>query len=265
MLLYVYNNHLQRDFLKRLIKKLFGKTKIKLQVNEFFINAGIVSSIEASLIFEAYNEKPILETIVQYAKKGFHFLDIGTNIGVHSLTAAKANPEIEIYSFEPEPNNFEDFIKNISLNGFVNIRPFKIGLGQEVSIKKLYVNKGWNKGKHSLKKSGNCNVEEVTIPIMKIDDFLDIILNEKMIIKIDVEGYEGEVIEGGYKFFENTKNAVLIIELLEEINGREKCIKIIEELQNFGFGKIFRYQERGLQKVDAFSGSSDYLLLKGNI
>ncbi|QGK76875.1 hypothetical protein [Flavobacterium sp. SLB02] len=89
-----------------------------------------------------------MKIINYFAVKNYNFIDIGANIGVHSLTAAHTNLNIEIFSFEPEPTNF---IKNISFNDSLNIRPFKLGLGEHKYIIPMNINEGWNKGKNSLK------------------------------------------------------------------------------------------------------------------
>lgn len=263
-LIYLYLNYKKSNFLKNLIKKGLGKDKIVTRYNDFFIRTGVVSAIESNIIFDIYNETAILNIISKYAKKGFNFIDIGANIGLHSLTASKSNPDIEIFSFEPEPNNFSDFIKNISLNDFKNVRPFNIGLGDKKSVEKLYINEGWNKGKHSLKQNVENTRKTINIPILKLDDFSEIIDFENLIIKIDVEGFEKEVIEGGQTILKNSSNTILIIELIQEINGLETCEKIFEILKKIGFVGLYKFNnENDLIEVSEFSGSSDYMFLKG--
>ncbi|MCK6593739.1 MAG: FkbM family methyltransferase [Bacteriovoracaceae bacterium] len=49
------------------------------------------------------------------------FLDIGANVGYFTLMAKATNPQIKVFSFEPNPNNVRKIEENISLNQFQDI------------------------------------------------------------------------------------------------------------------------------------------------
>lgn len=264
LLLFVYKSFGRRNFLRSLIKRIIGNDKIKIYFNGFVIQSGIKTSIESDVLFDSYNEVMVLKLIKTYAQKGYNFIDIGANIGLHSLTAAKSNPDIEIYSFEPEPYNYQQFVKNIILNDFMNIRPFKIGLGNFSENKNLNINEGWNKGKHSLKNNFNRSLKTVNIPIATLDAFKENIKCDDLIIKIDVEGYEKEVVDGAEFVFSQTTNSILIIELLEANNGLLICNEITNNLRKNNFENIYKINDdNSLSKVDGFIGSADYVFIKG--
>jgi len=229
------------------------------------MNAGVKSAIEQNILFNTYNEKAVLSIIKKFAQDGYDLVDVGANVGIHSLTAASANAKIEIFSFEPEPSNFNDFIKNISLNNFKNINPFNMGLGNFKGLAELNVNEGWNKGKHSLKVSFSENSKKASILVSLLDDFKVFITSKKIIIKIDVEGFEKEVIEGAKELLNQVQEAVVIIELLTEINGQETCETIINMLIANDFKTIFKISAQNeLIEVSQYEGSADYVLLKGS-
>ncbi|KFF18258.1 FkbM family methyltransferase [Flavobacterium hydatis] len=264
LLIYVYKNFKRSNFLRNLIKRIVGKDKIKIFFNGFIVQAGIKTSIESGVVFGDYNEVMVLKLIKTYAFKGYDFIDIGANIGLHSLTAASSNSDIEIYSFEPEYFNYQQFVKNIILNDFINIRPFKMGLGNLSENKTLNINEGWNKGKHSLKNNFEGSHKKITIPISTLDVFKDNIKCDNLIIKIDVEGYEKEVIDGAKEVFSQTENCILIIELLEENNGLSTCNEIISNLQKNNFDELYKIiDDNSLYRVNDFNGSADYVFLKG--
>ncbi|MEO7975758.1 FkbM family methyltransferase [Flavobacterium sp.] len=264
LLLFIYKNCKKSDLLKKVIKRIIGEDKIKVSFNGFLVQAGIRTSIESGVFFDNYNEVMVLELIKSYASKGYNFIDAGANIGLHSLTAANSNPDIEIYSFEPELFNYQQFVKNIILNDFVNIRPFKMGLGNLSDNKILNINEGWNKGKHSLKNNFAGSQKKINIPITTIDVFKYNINCNNLIIKIDVEGYEKEVIDGAESICRQTQNCIVIIELLEENNGLSICNEITHNLKNNNFNEIYKIiDDTSLCKVDNFKGSGDYVFLKG--
>ena len=191
-------------------------------------------------------------------------MDIGANIGVHTLTAASTNSKAEIFSFEPEPDNFLELIRNIQVNNFDNVIPFKVALGNEVTSTLLNVNEGWNKGKHSLKNHITNVKRQVSVPVLKLDLFEESLRNKNLLLKVDVEGFEKEVLEGGNKVLSSTQNSVLIIELISEINGQEVCAEIVKSLINFGFLKVFKVDKNTLIEVSAYEDSADYIFVKGS-
>lgn len=264
LLIYIYSNIKRSYSLRRLIKKIIGNRKIQIGYNGFKVNAGITTALESSVVFNSYNEITVLKIIEIFASKGYSFIDIGANIGLHSLTAARSNSQIEIYSFEPEIENYQNFIKNIALNEYLNIRPFKMGLGNFTGNFSLNINENWNKGKHSIKVSfGEIN-KKINIPLTKLDCFEENIKCEFLLIKIDVEGFEKEVIEGAKHIVANTKNIIIIIELLIEINGDSTCEVIFEDLKQSNFGLVYKITtDNELIKVLSFDGSADYVFIKG--
>ncbi len=265
ILLHSYHKIIRRNFLRVWIKKLIGESKIIIDYKGIRLFAGTSSAIESNLIFNSYNEAFILELIGKYAEKNYTFVDIGANIGLHSLTAAKANKAIDIFSFEPESTNFKHFVNNMSLNPFSNIRPFHVGLGNFNGVSELNINEGWNKGKHSLKVNFNESSTKIKIPVATLDSFTSLIEKQHVLIKIDVEGFEKEVIQGAEKFFQKTVNSVLIIELLTEVNGEINCKEIVANLSNFGFSSIYKITgEKTIKLVADFDGSADYIFVKGN-
>lgn len=261
--LFMIYNFKKNDILRNILKKIIRKSTIKIVFNNFKLYARLNSALESKVIFNEYDEMIILDLINKYALAGYDFIDVGANIGLHSLTASKANSLIEIFSFEPEPDNFLSFIKNIGLNECKNIRPFCLGLGNVNTIISMNINEGWNKGKHSIKVNFNDCKTKINIPISQLDDFSQNISSRQLIMKVDVEGFEQEVLEGAKKILNQTENVVIIIELLEEINGVNTCQEIINFLEENNFNTILKIEENSFFEVRGYEGSSDYVFLKG--
>lgn len=263
-LLFVYNNFKKSEILRATIKKLIDSRKLKIKFHNFYIMAGINSAIESNLMFKEYNETFILKVIHLFASLNYNFVDIGANIGVHSLTASSANQDIEIFAFEPENKNYLNFINNISINNILNIRAFKMGLGDAISLKKLNLNEGWNEGKHSLKIDFDNSKKSVNIPVFKLDEFEKFLKFDSLAIKIDVEGFELEVIRGSKIVFNQIDEMVLIIELIIEISTKETCETIFKELEELNFSKKYKIvNNKSIQEVYGFGESGDYIFIKG--
>jgi len=265
-LLTIYTSYFKKNKLRKIIKEVMGSNEIIVKFNGFKIYASKSSAIETSIIFDEYSEQIILDVIKKYALKGYNLIDIGANIGLHSITAAMANNQIEILSFEPEPLNFLSFTKNIALNDINNIRPFKMGLGNFKGNNVLNINPGWNKGKHSMKVNLNeGNHQKIIIPVTQLDVFKDNIERNSCIIKIDVEGFEKEVLEGAHAVLNKLENCVVIIELISDINGENTCEEITSILIDNKFKKVYKIlDDKEFIAVDRYEGSANYVFLKGD-
>jgi len=176
--------------------------------------------------------------------------DIGANIGY--FVFLEADIVEHVYAFEPVPRNIECLIANINEYKYENVTPFEVALGNENKIMPMrlavFSNSGtliddkitsnWYKSWFSGWQTKTIKVEQVTL-----DFFVD--LNELPtpdIIRMDVEGYEVEVIAGAQRTLsEMRKGGSLFIELhppvfakkLEVMNG------LIDNLLSYGFKPVW--------------------------
>ena len=141
-----------------------------------------------------FYEKDLLDSLLKnnyfkFKKKGC-FLDIGSNIGNHTLYFFKRGLIEFAYCFEPVKDTFDILKKNIEINNLQNnVVLFNAGVGREKGNAVLKYYNSQNIGMSQLSSDQNGN-----IPIVSIDDLN---IEEKIIfIKIDVEGFEANVIKG---------------------------------------------------------------------
>jgi FkbM family methyltransferase len=148
---------------------------------------------------------------LKYIKRGDIVLDIGSNLGYYSLVSSKkVGASGKIYAFEPDMKNFNALVRNVKLNGFKNIIPVNCAVANFDGKQKLYLEKdsGW----HSLR---TCSKTSKIVKVLKLDTFLK---NRARvdIIKIDVEGYEGYVLEGARNIIKKNKNLKILMEFNPE-------------------------------------------------
>lgn len=138
-------------------------------------------------------------------KPGDTFLDIGAHIGYFSVLAASiVGTEGEVIAFEPEPSNFRQLVEHVALNGFTNVLPLHLALGEVEHVAALYVNAD-NDGGHALwdvRVHADCHKSRATPRVHPVYVArLDRVLGERRFrslkaIKIDVEGSEVLVLRG---------------------------------------------------------------------
>ncbi|PIX54987.1 MAG: hypothetical protein COZ50_05120 [Zetaproteobacteria bacterium CG_4_10_14_3_um_filter_54_28] len=132
------------------------------------------------------------------------FFDVGANHGVFSLLAAsQGGDEAVVHAFEPQPRLAHAIELSKKLNHFSSLNIHNIALGAKEESKTLYLPRE-SSGVASLielhVKSTDTVAHEITVKV----DLLDTVVEEMGIgrmdlIKIDVEGFELDVFQGGEK------------------------------------------------------------------
>lgn len=143
-------------------------------------------------------------------------LDIGANIGQFSTVIHKVLPNAAIYAFEPLKDCYEELLNN--MRDVPNFKAFNFALGEEDSEAEIYRNKYSHSSSllHMAdlhKQAFPCtkNITREEIIVKRLDGIVDTLLLENdLLIKIDVQGYEDKVILGGYKVI--SKARMLIVE-----------------------------------------------------
>ena len=131
---------------------------IKSNVILFSFRNGLTLKIEkAKGKYETSGLATIWEIIIKrnYTPKGFEIkpedcvIDIGANIGIFSLYAAKRAYKGKVYSYEPFNPHYNRFVKNISLNNLSNVKAFNLAISKKEGMRNLFISK-ISSGMHSL-------------------------------------------------------------------------------------------------------------------
>lgn len=155
--------------------------------------------------------------------------DIGANIGAYSVTLPTLVPGLTATAFEPDLRNLVFLRANISINGLEN-RVFicDSAVGDEAGTVRFLESRGgdlMNTGKSKVihDASGQTNVRNVRK--ITIDDHSPT-RDHTILMKIDVEGYEYEVLNGMRQTLLNNR-CFLMIEIFRENLG--KCDALMEK------------------------------------
>lgn len=147
--------------------------------------------------------------VLHFLRKDDLFLDIGANIGSFTVLAS-AEVGAFTYCFEPLPETFLQLERNITLNNISSkVAKFNIGLASQKG-ELVFTNEKDSSMNH-VAMNANENSSSVKIEV----DLLDNILNEKTpyLMKIDVEGFELEVLKGAINTLKSETLKAIIIEL----------------------------------------------------
>lgn len=196
---------------------------------------GTTFKIIANSKIELYNrardydvEKVTLHWIDKCIKNEDIVYEVGANIGIYSLLIAKKYLKSKIFVFEPEAGNFYKLNKNIRLNNLNNILPFPIGISSTTGISKLYVSSlDLGSSCHSLDEPISEGVKfehksEQGIAVYSLQDFINISnLPFPNHLKIDVDGFELNVIKGCGDFLRDQRLRFITIEINDKVSKGE--------------------------------------------
>ena len=147
-------------------------------------------------------------------------LDIGANIGFHTVTMARAAHRGHLFAFEPVPEMAEQHSRNCAIGRLDNVTLCNFALGAEKAELEMRVNVG-GEGLQGTSTfiADNFNVdhnpdkyERRTMTVRRLDDVVDSLRIPGRIgfVKIDTEGFDTQVIEGGLETLREHRPVVIV-------------------------------------------------------
>jgi FkbM family methyltransferase len=145
-------------------------------------------------------------------------IDVGANIGIYSLLAARRASGGKVISVEANPDVFSRLCRNIRANKHENIIPVNCAAAGAVGTIRFSINDGDCQGCIDQEGSGNNHIE---IPCRTLDSFIEE-LGEKSpdFVKLDVEGAEHAVLDGSAQILENGETVFLVDHYFKSLADR---------------------------------------------
>jgi FkbM family methyltransferase len=169
-------------------------------------------------------------------KKGEIVFDVGAHIGTYTLRTAKmVGRRGLVVSFEPDEDNFHLLQKNVEINGFKNVLLIKAALGKNDEVRLFYMAIDPLFSSFLSYRSLVDVREERKVQVMTLDRIVQKLkLTHIDWIKIDVEGSEMDVLEGGEKSLKNLVRRVIIE------TDSEKVLRFLRQ-RNFKISRLFGF------------------------
>lgn len=143
------------------------------------------------------HETRTLQWLMDRLSPGDAVYDVGANIGIHSVFLAKrVGPSGRVISFEPDTAIADILDDHVRLNGLSNITVVRMALGDRDYQGELFVDRKIGCGSTSLIMTGNKLPSGTTRVVRGDRAVAELGLPRPRAIKVDVEGYEIEVLKG---------------------------------------------------------------------
>lgn len=222
------------------IKKSRGELLVHIHGNTLQVIPDDEGLSTELLVFGSH-EPDTTKFVSEYIKKNMVCLDIGANIGYYSTLYSKiVGDGGKVISVEPSPLNFKYLKQNLERQNKTNYLLFNCACGNTEGTVNFQLDIRANKCKvveNEIKIDTASNI--IQVPLRRIDDVIkDCSINKLDFLKIDVEGYEWNTLQGARSSIQKFKPSIQIEIHFKRI-GVKTTHQILEFLKNEGYEVIY--------------------------
>ncbi len=203
------------DILLKTYSRVNKSGILKTRIGSFLFDS-------AYFVYKKYYEDPFHGLLKKYPTLtgSGHILDIGANIGYTAILFSRSlEKDKMVHAFEPEKNNFEKLRAKINAAALSDkVLTIQTLVGEKDGELELWLNDG-NPADHrvattTLKAALGGSDRVTTIRSMRVDTYVfdQHISDDVSFIKLDVQGYESQVIDGMQSVLQSNREVVLVLE-----------------------------------------------------
>lgn len=187
------------------------------------------------------------ETYLRYNRPWFRdraintIIDIGANTGQFSRTVRAILPDAQIYAFEPLPDCFHTLMSHMPAHNF---KAFNVGLGSAEATLTFHRNPYADSS--SFRPMTDLHRDNfpftagpetlLSVPVRPLDSFKEELnLKDEIFVKMDVQGFEDEVIEGGSAIISSAAMVVMEVSFAPLYEGVAAFDKLYTRMKELGF------------------------------
>jgi len=181
------------------------------------------------------DREPATNDWIKGFEPGHTFFDIGANIGVFSLLAAKV-AGCRVVAFEPHYGSYYFLMRNIILNG-VNDRvsAYPLAISDKAAIDALYVSDltaGKSLNNFGAARPSGEAIENAVVPLPAVSETLDGFVERTGIVpthlKIDVDGLEDAVLRSGTQTLGQSGLKAVCVEINDQASETNEVFSLLE-------------------------------------
>ena len=198
-------------------------------------------------------EKDVWKTLKPLILKSNYFFDIGSNIGFYSVLAKKANANIKVAAFEPIESIYNKNLKFHKANNILTNEIKNMAISDKDGTTEIYLPDSIDNEEETTatldKNSWQHSKKHMSFSVKtrKLDSFvkdLNLSIKEKVVIKIDIEGFELYALKGAEEMI--TKHKPYIV--CEILSRKDADLDTFKFMENLGY-QTFAITADGLFKI----------------
>ena len=185
--------------------RVMRERRVRATINGSTFDLDLGEMIDVTLYLEQY-QLDVTAALNRYCKPGMTVLDIGANIGAHTLPLGRlVTTRGTVYAFEPTDFAFEKLTRNVSLNEAPHVHPIKVALSDRSAERQAIAYRS------SWRTAGGRNDAGAFVDFVRLDDWCaGNGVNAVGLIKIDVDGNEFGALAGGIQLIERSRPVIVM-------------------------------------------------------
>lgn len=195
--------------------------------------------IERSIYYLGTYEAGTISVLEKFLHPGDVFLDVGAHIGLFSCVAARfVGDSGFVYAVEPHPEAYDKLRENTRVNKLQNVCAVNVALGAEEGEAHIFSDK--DKATASLIHPENIHRGlGKQIHVTTIDTLIENgMIRVPTFMKVDVEGFELEVLKGARDLLSSSKAPIICVEYEQQRGNTYKIYKFLESVNDYSFYKL---------------------------
>src|SRR5215216_1294268 len=193
---------------RRFFRRAYERPRLVRLDNDLALWAQL-SDTQGALLYVYGTAEPIGRALfVELLEPGAVVVDVGANVGEFTLTAAAAvGLQGTVLAFEPQPEVFRLISESVRHNGLKNVRLVQAAVSDRSGEATLFWPESGNSGIASL--ANTATGISVGVSSVTLDDVVESKQVGRVdVLKVDVEGHEPQVLDGGIKMLKTHKPCV---------------------------------------------------------
>lgn len=204
--------------------------------------------------------------LVEAAEQAEVAFDIGAHAGMISALFCAANPRIKVYGFEPSPLLCQRLENTVALNDFTDrLSIQRGGIGAEASTMDMLIDPaGGFVQTQRFDHTMWAQPETIQVRLETIEQAAERLGVVPDLIKLDIEGFEYEAIEGSLAFLRRHRPTILLEMHLNYLEERRRSARVLVGMLTDAGYKLTTYSGRKLRPVQVYQSplATVHLLLQ---
>lgn len=197
-------------------------------------------NLQAVLYYAGRYEPAVRRFLRAELRQGDVVMDVGANIGIHALTAAKRLNELgggRVIAFEPAADSVAKLGAGAARNG-VRLEVVPMALGERQEEVALRTDSRYDEADAGVRSLYGDGAVVQDVPVVRLDDWArEHRLDRLDVVKVDIEGAETAALTGGSRTFKRLRPRAVLVED-KRPDERARLHAVLDELGYLPTGQV---------------------------